>query len=123
LPTACETPPAPPFFAAAAPFPEAVDANEKELADISQREATLRSRPDFAKLAEGAVPAAASESESLEGKGKNLSEALESLPEILAKKMNLEAHTNILQAVMKKIENTLEMYSLLGRKNNIKKDN
>jgi hypothetical protein len=29
--------------------------------------------------------------------GKDLHEAIESLPEILAKKANLEAHTNILQ--------------------------
>ena len=29
--------------------------------------------------------------------GRNLSEAIESLPEILLKKANLEAHTNILQ--------------------------
>lgn len=35
--------------------------------------------------------------------GKELSEAIESLPEILNRKANLEAHTNILQAVMKKI--------------------
>lgn len=41
--------------------------------------------------------------ESLESKGKDLSEAIESLPEILQKKTNLEAHTNILHAVMKKI--------------------
>jgi hypothetical protein len=35
--------------------------------------------------------------------GKDLSEAIGSLPEILAKKANLEAHTNILQSVMKNI--------------------
>lgn len=35
--------------------------------------------------------------------GHDLSEAIESLPEILQKKANLEAHTNILQAVMKRI--------------------
>ena len=35
--------------------------------------------------------------------GKDLSEAIESLPELLARKANLEAHTNILQAVMKNV--------------------
>ena len=35
--------------------------------------------------------------------GKDLSDAIESLPEILSKKANLEAHTNVLQAVMKNI--------------------
>lgn len=35
--------------------------------------------------------------------GRDLSEALGSLPEILSKKANLEAHTNILHAVMKQI--------------------
>jgi hypothetical protein len=39
----------------------------------------------------------------LSADGHDLSEAIESLPEILQKKANLEAHTNILQAVMKRI--------------------
>ena len=39
----------------------------------------------------------------MEGKGRDLSQAIESLPEILQKKMNLEAHTSVLQAVMRKI--------------------
>ena len=37
------------------------------------------------------------------GQGADLSAAIESLPEILAKKANLEVHTNMLQAVMSKI--------------------
>jgi len=80
---------------AGSPFPEAIDANEKELAEVSQREKDIRSRPDVGQGAETANP--------LDGKGKDLSEAIESLPEILNKKMNLEAHTNILHAVMKKV--------------------
>ena len=36
-------------------------------------------------------------------KEKNLTETIESLPEILTRKANLEAHTNILQALMKQI--------------------
>lgn len=35
--------------------------------------------------------------------GKDLAQAIESLPEILSKKANLETHTNILQAVMRNI--------------------
>jgi hypothetical protein len=70
------------------PFPEAVQANERELAEVSQREAEVRTRPTTA------LP---------EGKSVDLSAAIESLPEILAKKANLEAHTNILHAVMSHI--------------------
>ena len=61
---------------------------------MSQREAAIRSRPDL----QGSDP-----SSSIEGKGRDLSEAIENLPEILNKKMNLEAHTNILHSIMKKI--------------------
>lgn len=75
---------------AGVPFPEAIEANEKELAEVSQRESAIRNPPPGT-------------TDSIEGKGKDLSEAIESLPEILAKKMNLEAHTNILHAVMKRI--------------------
>lgn len=78
---------------AGSPFPEAVDANERELSEVSQRETAIRSRPDFG----NADPSSAS----LEGKGKDLSEAIESLPEILSKKTQLEAHTNVMQAVMR----------------------
>lgn len=76
---------------AGVPFPEAIEANEKELAEVSQREAAIRARPP------------GSDTGSIEGKGRDLMGAIESLPEILAKKMNLEAHTNILHAVMKQI--------------------
>jgi hypothetical protein len=40
---------------------------------------------------------------SLEGKGRDLSQAIESLPEILERKRVLEAHTSVLQAVMRKV--------------------
>lgn len=88
----------------AAPFPEAVDANEKELNEVSQKESAIRSRPDFAKLvAGGDMMNADVMMANLEGKGKDLSEAIEHLPEILSKKALLEAHTNIMQGVMKQI--------------------
>lgn len=79
------------------PFPEAVEANEKELAEVSQRENDIRSRPQSQTVL-GAVDINA-----IGGQGADLSAAIESLPEILAKKANLEAHTNILQAVMSQI--------------------
>jgi hypothetical protein len=75
------------FFAqyAGAPFPEAVEANEVELASVSQREKDIRARPNGTK------------------EGADLNDAITSLPEILAKKANLEAHTNILQGVMREV--------------------
>jgi len=79
---------------AGAPFPEAVEANEKELAEVSQREMEIRSKPTLG------VP---SDVDSSSTSGRDLSDAIESLPEILSKKANLEAHTNILQSVMKHI--------------------
>jgi len=88
-----------PFFVryAGSPFPEAVEANEKELAEVSQRESEIRTRPSISAFS-------TNNNVALDGQeGKELSEAIESLPEILAKKTNLEAHTNILQAVMKQI--------------------
>jgi sec1 family domain-containing protein 1 len=77
------------------PFPEAVEANERELAEVSQRESDIRSRPQAGL---GDVPKISS----TDG-GADLTSAIESLPEILAKKANLEAHTNVLQAVMARI--------------------
>lgn len=84
---------------AAVPFPEAVENNEKELADISQLEASLRSKQpsgfdESAALSAAAVPS---------GRAKDLSAALESLPEILQRKQTLETHTNLMQAIMKQI--------------------
>lgn len=79
---------------AGAPFPEAVEANEVQLAEATKRESEIRSRP-VADAAEAMV--------ALNPSGRDLSAAISMLPEILAKKANLEAHTNILQAVMKEI--------------------
>jgi hypothetical protein len=64
---------------ASSPFPEAVDRNEKELAEVSQQEASIRKGGDA------------------------LSTALDLLPDILTKKAQLEAHTTIMQAVMQHI--------------------
>eukprot|EP00607_Mallomonas_marina_P005043 CAMPEP_0182425634 /NCGR_PEP_ID=MMETSP1167-20130531/12086_1 /TAXON_ID=2988 /ORGANISM="Mallomonas Sp, Strain CCMP3275" /LENGTH=430 /DNA_ID=CAMNT_0024606513 /DNA_START=765 /DNA_END=2057 /DNA_ORIENTATION=+ len=83
-------------------FPEAVEANEVELAEVSKRETELRSHPRSSENeSDNNVGLTASPGGA--GTGKELSEAIESLPEILNRKANLEAHTNILQAVMKQI--------------------
>jgi hypothetical protein len=88
---------------AGSPFPEAVEAYEKELTEVSQKESAIRSRPDFAKLSEEMVPGSSSSSGGIDGKSKDLSEAIENLPEILHRKALLEAHTNVMQNVMKRI--------------------
>lgn len=82
------------FFAqyAGSPFPEAVEANECKLAEVSQREQEIRSKPVAAAAAAADI-----------SNTKDLSAAIESLPEILARKANLEAHTTILQAAMNEI--------------------
>lgn len=84
-----------PFFKnyAGAPFPEAVEANQKELDEVKQREDEIKSRPGLGNVF----------GQLMEGKSKDLSDAIEVLPELLKRKANLETHTNILQAVMKRI--------------------
>jgi len=94
------------FFAeyAGAPFPEAVEANERHLAAVSKREAEIRSRPGVGTA--DALPVSrlmAGETQGSSSGEKDLSEAIESLPDILAKKKNLEAHTSILQSVMNEV--------------------
>ena len=70
---------------------------------MSQREADIRSKPPSGQ----GITTDFNEGKSLTGNGnsngngigseRNLSDAIESLPDIMAKKANLEAHTNILQ--------------------------
>ena len=67
---------------------------------MSQKEKEIRSNPS-ANVEMTAAEAVAGKKEG-DG-GKDLSEAIESLPDLLARKANLEAHTNILQAVMKSV--------------------
>ena len=68
---------------AGSPFPEAVEANEKELAEVSQKEKEVRSNPRAELTAAESVAGT-------QPTGKDLSEAIESLPELLARKANLE---------------------------------
>jgi hypothetical protein len=58
---------------------------------VSQREREIHSKPH-------ATVASSDPSD-----GRDLSEAIESLPEIILKKANLEAHTNILQVLLSSI--------------------
>jgi hypothetical protein len=83
---------------AASPFPEAVENNEKELAEVSSLEQSIRSRHPASMLT-----TVENDNGNLENKGRDLSEAIESLPAIMQRKTFLEAHTNLMQAVMKQI--------------------
>lgn len=78
-------------IAVGAPFPVAVEANEKELAEVAQKEADIRSRPGEGMTGD------------IDSRERELNSAIESLPDLLARKANLEAHTNILQAAMTQI--------------------
>lgn len=77
-------------------FHIAVEASQRELAQVSQREKEIRSRPE-------AESDMAMDREKDHIAGKDLSEAIESLPDILHRKALLEAHTNVMQSVMREI--------------------
>lgn len=77
-----------------APIPEAVEANVKDLEEVTKVEAELRSKPGVI----GAGHQSAGEG------GKALSDVIENLPEILARKKSVETHTNILGALMGQIK-------------------
>jgi hypothetical protein len=83
---------------ASKPFPEAVEANQKELNEVLAKEADIRSRPQNRLGLEKVNGDTESEVES-----KDLLLAIESLPELTNKKKNLETHTNILRSVMQNI--------------------
>lgn len=96
------------FFAhyASATFPDAVEANEKELVEVSQQESDIRSRSSAAAQLAADMGNNVDNNSRVTGNsggGDTLGRDIESLPEILSRKANLEAHTNILQALMKKI--------------------
>jgi len=81
------------------PFPEAIEANGKELQEVSAKEAELRSKasPTGEENSDVSAPPASQKS------GEDLLSTIDSLPQILERKKALEAHTNILQAVMSKV--------------------
>jgi hypothetical protein len=86
---------------AGSPFPEAVEANEAKMNEVSAKEQEIRSKPGNIQgpSAAGSNPSVGGDA----GSTKDLTAAIESLPEILARKASLETHTTLLQAAMKEI--------------------
>lgn len=84
---------------AGSPFPEAIEANEVQIKEISAKEEAVRRASTTtdadaeAELAEAALMGT-----------KSLAEAVDSLPALLKQKAVLEMHTNVLQAVMNVIK-------------------
>ena len=64
---------------------------------VSQREMEIRSRPHLGGNALNDIDRDRDSMDRETNSGRDLSDAIESLPDILSKKANLEAHTNILQ--------------------------
>ena len=86
------------FFAqyAGAPFPEAVEANDQKTAEVSLKEQEIRSRPTGASAVAGGGAAPVLDMSSTK-------DAIDSLPELMSKKANLETHTTILKAALTEI--------------------
>ena len=91
-----------PFFGkyAGALFPEAIQANGAELAEVSKKEEEIRSKT-ISQL--GAGGGGGGEDPTQDGTAKELLSAVDSLPKLLERKKSLEVHTNILQAIMNAI--------------------
>ena len=89
-----------PFFGryAGALFPEAIQANGAELAEVSKKEDEIRSKT-IHQLGVGGG-AGGGEDPTQDGSAKELLSAVDSLPKLLERKKSLEVHTNILQAIM-----------------------
>lgn len=81
------------------PFPEAIENNGAELQDVTSRENAIRSK------AGGGDNSGASADGLGEGgnMANDLATAVDSLPELLEQKKQLEIHTSILQAVMNEV--------------------
>jgi len=89
------------------PFPEAIESNGVELQDVTNRETAIRS-----KTAAGGGEKDVFMGDSLGGGGGggggsssafDLASAVDSLPQLLERKKQLEMHTSILQAVMNEV--------------------
>jgi len=78
------------------PFPEAIEANGQELAEVSKKEAELRKRT----TTPGEEKAGLETPPSSQRDGEDLLATIDSLPAIMERKKLLEVHTNILQAIM-----------------------
>jgi len=81
-----------PFYSAHKflPFPEAIEANDSELKEVTRRESGIKSK----------TSGKASAVDPLSTGTTDLANAVDSLPALLAKKKDLEKHTSILQGVM-----------------------
>jgi sec1 family domain-containing protein 1 len=79
------------------PFPDAIEQNDTELREVTQREQAIRSK---ATNAPSTIPAA--DASSLYG-ASDLATAVDSLPALIERKKQLEVHTSILQAVMNEV--------------------
>lgn len=85
-----------PFYAAYkfSPFPDAIEANGKEMADVAAREQEVRSKASAAAPTPNVVVHAESTGTS------DLASAVDSLPALLQRKKQLEMHLAFLQAAM-----------------------
>lgn len=89
------------FFSryAGALFPEAIQANGAELAEVSKKEEEIRSKT-IHQLGMGGGGGGGGEDPAQDGSAQELLSAVDSLPKLLERKKSLEIHTNILQAIM-----------------------
>jgi len=83
---------------AGALFPEAIQANGAELAEVTKKEEEIRSKT-ITQLGKGERV----DDPTQDGSAKELLSAVDSLPKLLERKKSLEVHTNILQAIMSAI--------------------
>jgi sec1 family domain-containing protein 1 len=74
------------------PFPDAIEQNDTELRDVTQREQAIRSKATTTTTPDPMVAGAA-----------DLASAVDSLPALIERKKQLEVHTSILQGVMNEV--------------------
>ena len=75
------------------PFPDAIEQNDAELRDVTQREQAIRSSATTTTAPDPAVGVGAAD----------LASAVDSLPALIERKKQLEVHTSILQGVMNQV--------------------
>jgi sec1 family domain-containing protein 1 len=75
------------------PFPDAIEQNDTELRDVTQREQTIRSKATTTTATPDPMVLGAAD----------LASAVDSLPALIERKKQLEVHTSILQGVMNEV--------------------
>jgi hypothetical protein len=93
-----------------APFPSAIEAHEKELAQVVAREAEIRSATSSASTDEDAaanLQASAPDAATERGASVDLVATIDSLPALLRRKKVLQMHAELLQAVMNNVSSRL----------------